>query len=566
MRDLEWLDRILKPFKQWFKVHVTPYLPGGWRTAALVNTVLIASVSVLLTILSAIALSEAGGFNKPLIFFTGACGIAGALNTTLHIIINILSTATLASSNMFMQVLNAPSREEVDRSHARGSWLEIGVLSGRNIFRLSPFKTIAWLGFLISSIPIHLLFNSAIFEASYRFSEYDLATASGPFLQGSNYFTPGASLLNSGGLTIYDAHRSTLTQSPGTQSPDLWAGYGDFVDLTEYRDNNSAINKKIAEIAHVAKSWTRISREVCKQEYLTCSGLSTHSDVVLVVSNTEGWPRSQVWSLNTEQNSFWDTFVPDDTSEPEHNSLWFYGKCAMSAYSGNGQTICGNSCRWALGGSNATQDWVLPFFPINSTADCKVSWTGDEGNWNSSSIANPKQINLTEDCFVLRSIGDDRYQYADWNDSSIYKPTQNDLHVDYCLARPVQESCKVALSTTLLVCVTGCAILKAILCVWVYCRLRTQTPLTTPGDAINSFISEPDPYTVGMGLVSQGEIRMSSVCGVPQSGPRKYRLRKRKLGTTVPWSEWLFLLAIMISALLVAVALVGIMGMEAGAM
>lgn len=168
MRNLEWLDRILKPFKQWFRVHVIPHLPGGRRTAALVNTVLIANVSVLLAILSAMALSKAGGFNKPLIFFTGACGIAGALNTTLHIIINILSTATLASSNMFMQVLNAPSREEVDQSHTRGSWLEIGVLSARNIFRLSPFKTIAWLGFLISSIPIHLLFNSAIFEASYR--------------------------------------------------------------------------------------------------------------------------------------------------------------------------------------------------------------------------------------------------------------------------------------------------------------------------------------------------------------------------------------------------------------
>lgn len=365
--------------------------------------------------------------------------------------------------------------------------------------------------------------------------------------------------MNSGGLTIYDADRIT-----SIQSPDLWAGYGDFVDLTEYRDNNSAINRKIAETAHTAKTWTRISKEVCKQEYLTCSGLSTHSDVTLVVSDTEGWPRSQVWSLNTEQNFFWDAFVPDDALEPEHNSLWFYGKCAMSAYSGNGQTICGNSCRWDLGGSNATQDWVLPFFPINSTENCKVLPTGDQNS--SSIIDNPEQINLTEDCFVMRSTGDERYRYADWNDSSIYNPTQNELIVDYCLARPVQESCKVALSTTLLVCVTGCAILKAILCVWVYCRLRAQNPLTTPGDAINSFISEPDHYTVGMSLVSQGEIRMSSVCGVPQPGPRKYRLRKRKLGTTVPWSEWLFLLAIMISALMVAVALIGIMGMEAGGM
>lgn len=59
-------------------------------------------VAVLVTILSLVALIKAGGFNKPLVFFTGACGITGAtaLNATLHIIINILSVAILASSNI----------------------------------------------------------------------------------------------------------------------------------------------------------------------------------------------------------------------------------------------------------------------------------------------------------------------------------------------------------------------------------------------------------------------------------------------------------------------------------
>lgn len=103
-----------------------------------------------------------------------------------------------------MQVLNAPSREEVDKSHMSGSWLEIGVLSWRNIVRLSPFETIAWLGFLIKSIPVHLLFNSSVFQASYRFSKYDLPIVSEPFLHSGKYFTPGASLLNSGGLAIFD--------------------------------------------------------------------------------------------------------------------------------------------------------------------------------------------------------------------------------------------------------------------------------------------------------------------------------------------------------------------------
>lgn len=196
---------------------------------------------------------------------------------------------------------------------------------------------------------------------------------------------------------------------------------------------------------------------------------------------------------------FWDGCVPDDASEVEHNSLWFYGKCAMSAYSGNGQIICGISCRWALGGSNATHDhdWVVPFYPINSTENCP-----DLSDQNESSVANPQQINVTETCFVMRSTGDSRCRYTGWNNLSIYNPEKNNLDIAYCLAQPVQESCKVALSTTLLVCVTGCTILQALLCAWVYRRLKTQNPLTTPGDAIDSFISEPDPCTEGMSLVS----------------------------------------------------------------
>jgi hypothetical protein len=88
-------------------------------------------VSILTIILSSVALHKTAGFNKPLVFFTGTCGVKGApaINVKLHIIINIISTAIFASSNIFMQVINAPSREEVDRSHQRGSCLEIGVLS-----------------------------------------------------------------------------------------------------------------------------------------------------------------------------------------------------------------------------------------------------------------------------------------------------------------------------------------------------------------------------------------------------------------------------------------------------
>lgn len=516
MKETKWLARIRKPFKEWFRVKVTPYLPGGWRTAALVNTILMAIVSLLMTAFSVVALVKAGGFNRPLVFFTGACGATGAsgLNVGLHIFVNILSTTILASSNMFMQVLNAPSREEVDKCHARGLWLEIGVLSWRNIVRVSPFKTIAWLGFFLSSIPIHLLFNSTIFQSSYRFSEYDLAIVAEPFINGGNYHTPGASLLNSGALFIPNYYGSDETLSL-----DLDRGYGSFVSLTEYRDSTSAINEKIASAAQNGSSWTRLNKKDCKREYLDCSGLLSHKDVLIVVSDTQGWSRSQIWNLSEEQNSFWDDYVPDDASTSELNSLWFYGECNMSAFPGDSETICGNSCRWALGGSNATQDWVVPFYPINSTS------------FNSTSRDS---------------------RYPDWNNTSIYDAKNNELNIAYCLVQPVKELCKVALSTTLLVCVTGCAVLKLTLCVWVYYRLRPQDPLVTPGDAMDSFISTPDPYTAGMSLLSPDEIRMSLLCRAPQPGPRRYRQREREMAVSVPSLKWGFIVGFvvfMISAL-----------------
>lgn len=288
MRKTGWLARIQNPFKEWLRVNVTPHLPGGWRTAALVNTILTAIVSIIMTVVSVVALVKAGGFNRPLVFFTGTCGATGAsaLNAALHILVNILSTAMLASSNMFIQVLNAPSREDVDKCHARGSWLEIGVLSSRNIFRLSRFKTIAWLGFFSSSIRIHLLFNSTIFQFSYNFSRHDLAIVAEPFLDGGKYLTPGASLLNSGGLTIDEGLlEDDYNQSSEPSSPDLGTGYGQVVNVTDYRDSTSAINEKIALVAQSGSSWTRLEKKDCKREYLDCSGLSTHRDLVVVVSD-----------------------------------------------------------------------------------------------------------------------------------------------------------------------------------------------------------------------------------------------------------------------------------------
>ncbi|KAH6875225.1 hypothetical protein BKA58DRAFT_379442 [Alternaria rosae] len=90
---------------------------------------------------------------------------AGNINTVLHLLVNAVSSAILASSSFFSQVLSSPTRAEVDVSHARGRSVDVGVLSWRNALRLSPFKTVAWVALLVTSLPLHLLFNSAILQS-----------------------------------------------------------------------------------------------------------------------------------------------------------------------------------------------------------------------------------------------------------------------------------------------------------------------------------------------------------------------------------------------------------------
>lgn len=94
----------------------------------------------------------------------GDCSKSKELSLWLHLAINILSTLLLGASNYCMQCLSSPSRAEIDRAHSRHIWLDIGVPSVRNLRRVSWNKIILWWLFAISTVPLHLLFNSAVFS------------------------------------------------------------------------------------------------------------------------------------------------------------------------------------------------------------------------------------------------------------------------------------------------------------------------------------------------------------------------------------------------------------------
>lgn len=87
----------------------------------------------------------------------GQCSRVKTASLWVHVAINILSTTLLSASNYCMQVLTSPSREEVDRAHREGKWLDIGVQSIRNLFMIRSKRMWLWLVLALSSVPLHLM-------------------------------------------------------------------------------------------------------------------------------------------------------------------------------------------------------------------------------------------------------------------------------------------------------------------------------------------------------------------------------------------------------------------------
>lgn len=75
-----------------------------------------------------------------------------------------------------MQVLAAPNREDVNRAHAKGRWLHIGVPNTHNLRYIGKDRAFIYWVLFLSSTPLHLSFNSVVF-ANLQANEYYVITA-----------------------------------------------------------------------------------------------------------------------------------------------------------------------------------------------------------------------------------------------------------------------------------------------------------------------------------------------------------------------------------------------------
>ncbi|OTB15909.1 hypothetical protein K445DRAFT_300705 [Daldinia sp. EC12] len=431
----------------------------GWRRTGLVNIAFVMMAK------------RGSALNSTTIILEGDCQKTRRANSVLHILISLTSTLILASSRFFMHILSSPSRLEINRAHLQLQPLDIGISSMRNLRFISIYKSIGWAILLISSTPIHLLFNSSIFETHFQNSDWRLTVASSSFSTYQvDFFPPGASLANAGSSSF------------------SW---------------NSSINDVTCRYTEGPKNKYR--------------------DVVVVVDtqvdNPGGWTRSQVFSDPSDVlGPIWDSHIPPN----DLNSLWYSTQCNTSlptglVYFDMKTAVCRHNCARALGFRGTGM-------LTNESALSESEWVLNLHTSSPCSIPNEKKFG--------------------------YNDTFNRFPVRYCLAEPSPISqCYVGLSNILLLVTTSCVFLKALVCTVVVIYLP-HASLITLGDALESFISDPDPVTMGLGtfniydsqsfqlelFTDAGAGNTAELSETPQ--PRAWSRGAKRLISVIPKHAW----------------------------
>lgn len=158
----------------------------GWRAGALTAATL-AGISLLVNLVMVSWLAGHSEDRSTLVeLYNGSCSKVEEIDVWAHFALNVVSTLLLGGSNYCMQCLCAPTRGDIDRAHAKGKYLDIGVPSVRNLRSIPRYKMILWGILGLSSVPLHLMYNSAFYK-SLATNDYTLIFVRPEFVDGAAF-------------------------------------------------------------------------------------------------------------------------------------------------------------------------------------------------------------------------------------------------------------------------------------------------------------------------------------------------------------------------------------------
>ncbi|KAL0465278.1 hypothetical protein QR685DRAFT_601498 [Neurospora intermedia] len=153
-----------------------------------------------------------------------SCEKVSQIDTSVHLLMNIFSAALLGATNFAMQAWAAPTRADVEQIHESGGTADIGIISMSNVFHIRPKRLIMWTIMLVTALPLHLVYNSAISSTTSRPS-YNVVVVS-PETKASSY----------GGVVLVADQKSTRATKNKTSEPASGILYQGIVKASLFSD------------------------------------------------------------------------------------------------------------------------------------------------------------------------------------------------------------------------------------------------------------------------------------------------------------------------------------------
>ncbi|KAI9369945.1 hypothetical protein BJX61DRAFT_545098 [Aspergillus egyptiacus] len=420
------------------------------------------------------------------VIYDGSCTLSKRWDLVLHLIINILSTTILAASNYTMQALVAPSREEVDKRHKQGKWLDVGTPSIRNLFVVGRYRAFLWFVLLVTATPFHLLYNSAI-SGLMATNDYSVIVIPGDLdpAETLNYTTPGLESCFSVTGMSWDEFATRMFNG----------------------------------------SYTRVDAEKCNDVFSTTypSGLKSvarFSDELTVRNDGDlsflyNWNRydeedgESIWgAVQFSRPSYAFTLPTDDGTVVYTTDNFTRSDCMSKSVTGN-ETACSDA--------EQLEHWLA------------LAWEPSQEEIND--YINTSLTSSISARFFNRSCG-------------LHGPSKTFPRNSECLLFETEERCKLSFSLPIFLAIISAAAVK-VMAMFLAARLdRSRTaPLLTIGDAVASFLTRPDETTKGRCWTGRSDVREGTWASA--SSPRRGYLSRRgrwiQAGTV---SRWLMTLSL----------------------
>ena len=92
-----------------------------------------------------------------LLVATDECSKIKYLDIGLHAVINVLGVLALAAVGAYLTLLSSPTRQDLNRAHSTGVWLDIGIPSIRNLKHIGLVRKWLCVALFLASLPIHIM-------------------------------------------------------------------------------------------------------------------------------------------------------------------------------------------------------------------------------------------------------------------------------------------------------------------------------------------------------------------------------------------------------------------------